>query len=260
MWSVVYKKCYNPDGSLFFPEKLSKEFLESAKKTMGSVLFANQYLNEVFPSDDQKFNQKWFRYYEVAPPGLTYAFVDPAISVEDDADYSAFIVVRTTETGDIYVLLANRYRINPSEIVNKIFELQKEFNCELIGVESVAYQKALLFMLDEEMKRRTEFIPVLACNPGTSKTKEMRILSLVPRFEWGRMFFPQGASDLEEELLQFPRGRHDDLIDALQQVTEILTFPEKQKDMVLDESNPTHKDYEHNLALRYAARANEEIS
>lgn len=43
-WNVVYRGAYNKDGSLFFPEKLSQDFLESAKRTMGSYIFANQYL------------------------------------------------------------------------------------------------------------------------------------------------------------------------------------------------------------------------
>jgi hypothetical protein len=54
-------------GRSFFPEKLSQEFLDNAKKTMGSYLFSNQYLNEIIPSELQTFRKEWLKYYTHIP-------------------------------------------------------------------------------------------------------------------------------------------------------------------------------------------------
>ena len=48
-WSLVYERAELTDGTLFFPDRLSREFLDDAKRTMGSYFYANQYLNEVIP-------------------------------------------------------------------------------------------------------------------------------------------------------------------------------------------------------------------
>lgn len=226
-WSVVYKKAYNEDGSLFFPQKLTQDFLEKAKRTLGSYFFANQYLNEIIPDDARTFKREWFKYYETLPEiKYTFAFIDPAISQEEHADYTAAIVVDVDSNNYWYVRAANRYKIIPTQIVNLVFEIQTKFNCLCIGIEDVAYQKALLYMLDTEMKRRGILLPVKGVRPDTDKSKEYRIMGLQPRFEWNRIFLNRGLNDLELELLQFPRGGHDDLIDALSSIEQIAVIPQ----------------------------------
>lgn len=256
-WSLVYKKAYNEDGSLFFPERLTHEFLENAKKTMGSFMFANQYLNEVFPDEDRKFKPEWFKYYDKLPTRYnTFAFIDPAISTEDGADYTAINIVRVDENGYWYLLVSKRERITPTQIIEKCFEMQEIFNCQIIGIEEVAYQKALLYMLDEEMRRRGKLLPVKGIRPSNDRSKETRILGLVPRFEWGRIYLSQGLDDLEQELLQFPRGRHDDLVDSLAYLEQIVFYPAKEKENT-NVHNPHDKRFESENIKRLIRKAND---
>lgn len=225
-WEVVYEKAINKDGSLFFPQKLSLDFLEKMKRSMGSYIFANQYLNQVIPEGEQSFRKEWIRYYSKLPEVKhTFAFIDPAISQSEGADYTALVVVDVDTNGSWYVKVANRYKITPTEIIELIFKVQKEHKCLTIGIEDVAYQKALIYMLDTESRRRGIVLPVKGCKPGNDESKEYRIRALVPRFEWSRIFFNRGLEDLEIELLQFPRGSHDDLIDALAYVESICVVP-----------------------------------
>ena len=51
---------------------------------------------------------------------------------------------------------------------------------------------------------------------------------LAPRFATGTIWFPLGAgflTELEGELLKFPTGIHDDLIDALAYVEQLALVP-----------------------------------
>ena len=229
-WSVVYKRAINDDGSLFFPERLTQAFLDDQKEVMGSYMFANQYQNEIIPLDEQRFKPNWFKKFEKLPDRKhTFAFIDPALSESASADNTALIVLDVDIDCNWYVRLATRYRINPTEIVNLIFSVNKEFKPMSIGVESVAFQKALIYMANEEMKRRGTVVPLAEVKPSPEKTKEMRISSLVPRYEFGRIYHAQGLVDLETELLQFPRARHDDLSDALASITEIIVYPRKER-------------------------------
>ena len=124
-----------------------------------------------------------------------------------------------------------------------IFEIHKNFKCAGIGIEEVAFQKALIYMMGDEMKRRNQFLPIQGVKPPTDKTKEMKILGLVPRFEWGRIFLNRGLTDLELELLSFPRAAHDDLSDALSSI-DLIAFAPKVEKLWEKPLAPNHPDYE----------------
>lgn len=245
MWKIVYKGAYNPDGSLFFPEKLSHEFLESSKRAMGSYIFANQYLNEIVPSDRQTFKRTWFKYHQEVPPiRNTFVFIDPALSEADTADYTGIVVVQVDVNGDWHIVYAKRHRLNPTELVQFVFKLNEEWKPQVIGIEEVAFQKVLLYFLGEEMRRRGIVVPATGIKYPPDKGKQARILSLVPRFEWGHIFLGQGLTDLEIELLQFPRGSHDDLIDSLASIEYIAFRPDNREKPIARPNSPHDPKYE----------------
>lgn len=260
-WSVIYEGAFKDEGHLFFPERLSKEFLDEAKKKMGSIMFANQYLNEVFPSDDAVFKKEWFRYWNPSTDLSkchNFAFIDPAISVEDGADYTGITVVSVDSNTNWYFRLARRQRLNPTQIVEMCFDLCKEFNLHGIAVESVAYQKALIYMISEKMREKQMFIPLKEVQVGTDKTKEMRIMSLVPIFEWGRAYLAQGMEDFEKELLQFPRSQFDDISDSAAGLQHIVFYPvrEEQKN---EPTSPHDPRYESQVIRGLVERANSDF-
>lgn len=242
-WSCVYKGCYDEHGDTIF-HKLTPEFLANAKRTLGSYMFANQYLNQVIPTDLQTFKREWITYYSELPKRHnTFLFIDPAISKADSADFTGVVVVHVDVQGRWYVSFARRYKISPTEIVDLVFKLHEQFSPNVIGIEAVAYQKALFYFINEEMRRRNVLLPLKDVVPPTTKTKEARILSLVPRIEWGHMHFNQGLQDLELEMMQFPRGVHDDLIDSLASIEYIASTPAPER-QELKELGPHHPDYE----------------
>jgi predicted phage terminase large subunit-like protein len=243
-WSIVYKRAIESDGSLLFPERLSPEFLDEQRKIMGSYLFSNQYLNQVVPDDQRKFRQEWIRYYEDVPQGTwEFAFIDPAIGQEDHHDYTALVVISVTHTGDWYVRIARRHRLTPTEIIDLIFRVQEKYKCRAIGIETVAYQESLMYILDERMKHTAKVLPVIGIK-SRAQTKNARIEALIPRFEWNRIFLARGLTDLEDEYFSFPRSAHDDILDALASLEEIVSYPTKEDKQIERPHSPNHPDYE----------------
>lgn len=242
-WSVVYEQAIRPDGSLFFPKRLDRAFLDSAQRTMGAYIFANQYLNIVIPDDKKVFRKEWIQYY-VKPPAIIYRFIaiDPAISTSDTADYTGIIVLDVDTEGTRYVRHIEKVRATATELIQKIFDLNAIWAPMAIGIETVAYQKAIIHFLDLEMRRRNKVVPICEIKPPTDKTKEMRILGLVPFFQFGRILLGAGQQELELELASFPRGAHDDLLDALCYANEIATIPTEVRKYV--RPNPNSADYE----------------
>ncbi len=244
-WHLIEEKAYKSNGELFFPNKLTHEFLESAKRTLGSYIFANQYLNEIIPADLQTFKREWFKYYTELPKKVnTFIFIDPALSEADTSDYTGIVVVHVDAKNDWFLSYAKRHRLNPSELVEFVFKLNDQFKPNVIGIEEVAYQKALLYFVAEEARRRKVTLPVMGHKYPPTKSKQTRILSLVPRFEWNHIFLNQGLQDLELELLQFPRGSHDDLIDALASIEAIAYPADDRIEPLKKPHSPHHPDYE----------------
>jgi len=243
-WSIVYDAAVRPDGSLFFPQKLSEEYLKSKRKELGPYIYANQMLNRIIPEGDQDFKKDWIKYYDEIPKNTnTFAFIDPAISQEESADFTAVVIVDVDTENNWYIRAAKRYKITATKIIQLVFQIEEKFKPKTIGIEAVAYQKALMHFLDEEMRRRNKFINVWDYHPGTDRTKNDRIRGLVPRFEWGSIFLARGLTDLEDEYAKFPRSAHDDLMDALASIQEIAYPPSKEK-TVEKQPSPNSPDYE----------------
>lgn len=259
MWKAVYFGIYDEQGESRFPQKLSKETLEGFKRAQGSYVFANQYLNEIIPAELQTFKKEWFKYYSQLPKRKnTFIFIDPALSEADTSDYTGIVVVRTDAKNDWYVEYARRHRLSPTELVQFVFELHTQYQPQVIGIEEVAYQKALLYFLSEEMRRRKQIMPITGIKYPPTKSKQQRILSLVPRFEWNHIFLNQGLTDLELELLQFPRGSHDDLIDALAGI-ELIAFPADDKEEEIKKPHsPNDPNYERWYIQNMHKRRNEQ--
>jgi predicted phage terminase large subunit-like protein len=242
-WTVVYERAIRSDGSLLFPERLTADFLDQARRTMGSYVFANQYQNEIIPEGEQSFKKHWLRYYRELPEEcFRFAFIDPAISEADTADYTALAIVSADADKNWYVELVERYRMNPSQMIELCFQIAEKYQPQVIGIEDVAFQRAIMHFAVEEMRRRDKWIPVTGVKRSPDKSKQMRILGLVPRFEWGSCLLSQSCGALEDELSTFPRGAHDDCLDALASIEDIIYYPEKRAHE--QAPNPNDSGYE----------------
>ena len=243
-WMCAYDAAIRPDGSLLFPKRLNKEFLARQRKIQGSYIYCHQYLNQIIPSDDQDFKKEWLVYYSDLPKlKHTFAMIDPAISLDQAACFTAFVVVDVDVENNWYLKAARRVRITATETIKLIFDIQKIYSCQMIGVESVAYQMALMHFIDAEMRKRKVTIPVHPIARGPDKSKMMRIRSLVPRFEWQRILIKPGLVDFEDEYMKFPRGTYVDILDALSSIEEIAYPPEPLPKMIKKPA-PQHPDYE----------------
>jgi predicted phage terminase large subunit-like protein len=262
-WSVVIRKAIQDDGTLFFPERLTKEFLEDARRTLGSYFFANQYLNIIVPDEEKKFRKEWLKYSTVIPKQTySFGFIDPAIGQKKHNDYTATSIIQVDCEKIWYYRLAIRERLTPTQIVSKCFDLCKQFKLQALGIEQVAFQEALLYMLSEEMgKPGRAMIPVKGITRN-DVSKHARILGLVPRFEWNRILCFPGMTDFEDELESFPRGSHDDILDSLASLEELVYYPEKEKEIeILEQPHSAHDPtYERWNIQQLIQKANSENS
>src|SRR3990167_340850 len=209
------------DFSLLWPDKFTREELLKRQHSQGWSHFSAQYLNNPVPEEDATFKRTWFQYYE--PEDLKgklltkFIAIDPAISEAKYADYTAMVVVGVDQWGFINILDITRSRLNPNAIIEEIFRLVNRWQLKSVAIETVAYQKTLAYTLREQSRLRNIYFHVEELQPN-NRSKDERIKGLQPLYENGKMIHNSHLPNnyfLEDELTRYPRGKHDDVIDAL---------------------------------------------
>jgi len=179
------------------------------------------YLNKPLDPSLRTFKDEtfhWIHSYEVPQEGYVTIAIDPAISEKDDACDTSITAVRHVLKGGLvpyqYWLRDVNGKFNPMQTVEYALNMAQDLGSNLIIVETVAYQKALKYALNDEIVRRgATGIHVRATN--SRQEKKARIFAMEPMFANGRVFFIRGLSkQVESQLKQFPNGRFVDTIDS----------------------------------------------
>lgn len=221
-WSIFKRSCYKSDGSVLFPEKFTLASLDDIKKK-SFYHFSTQYLNNPIDPDSADFKTDWIKTYDpLTPhPASLYLTIDPAISLGRDADFTAMVVAGMFPDRTIRVVDILHKRLLPSDLVDRVFELVKKWRLHRVGIETFAFQKTLKYDIQRKQRQLGIFFSVDELGKRHSGrgeqvlSKEARIRRLQPYFEQGLVEIAPSHTEMKEELLAFPRGRHDDLIDAL---------------------------------------------
>jgi predicted phage terminase large subunit-like protein len=245
----VYKRsCYREDGSLLYPQKLTKQYLEDQKKTFGPYLFSCNYLNDPVDEEAAYFKKSWFRYYTIAngyfipdsrleegqqtksqtfysieQMNLTLA-IDPSSGV--GRDYTGITVCATDPEKRVFVLEAYRKKLNHTKLIDLIFEYQEKYPEIKTGIEYASMQITLKHALHDAMQRRERYFYIKGFETTFVKSKDSRVKSLVYPFEMGQIYLLPEHGDLMDELLRYPRGSYDDIADSLAYQPELWSAPE----------------------------------
>ena len=224
----------NENGESNWAERFPvEEILEEkeAWRALGKLdIWEREKMCIAISPERQTFKKEYFMYY--APTELKledcsiYTTVDLAISQKESADYTVVCTVAVNPDNKWFILDIDFDRYDPSQTIDAIFRAVQKYKPLYVGVEKVAYQASVKHYLEKEMPKRNIWFTVKDLE--ASSRKELRISTLQPRFKSGSVWFPMGAkflTELESELQSFPKGLHDDLIDALAYISQIALPP-----------------------------------
>lgn len=145
-----------------------------------------------------------------------YAAVDFAISTRERSDYTVIAVGGIDSDGIMNIIDIRRGRWDALEIVDEMFAVQKKYDPQSIVTEKGAIEKAIGAILRREQISRQTYMSIVPMTP--TKDKQSRARSFQARFKAGGVKFDKSApwyNELEEEMVRFPKARHDDQVDAL---------------------------------------------
>lgn len=205
------------DQDMLWPYKLSAADYMAKRRQWASVGqlngFSLEYDSTVRNEEDAKFKKSFIHYMPVQRSDLIQVAqaLDPAISDQPGRDHTALVVAGRRADGAIWFLDEwGGLGKTPREKIDMFFEMYERWQCTHTGIEAVAYQKALIYLMQEEMARRQLFFNVQPILQGSAVRKDDRIVGiLAPRYSNGYIKHRRPLPMLETQLLDFPNGKKD---------------------------------------------------
>ena len=223
-------------GNVLWPEKYNLRALSALLNEKGLYDWSCQYQNQPVDDENAVFHKQWFHEYD--PTDLKdrklnkFTAIDPAISLKERADFTAIVTVGVDVLNKIYVLEVKRGHYTEEQMIDELFLTNERWHPMNICIETVAFQKTLQHYIMKEVKKRGRTLPLNEVLPETSESKEKRIRSLQPMYMRSDVFHSVGVANieyLEDELLRFPKGKNDDIIDSLAYAIR-ASFPARMKE------------------------------
>lgn len=224
-WITVCFGAMLPDGTALDVKFMTEiEWLKEREtyKLHGMLAeFYMEYQSQIhLDADNRKFKPETWRSQIMARTQfeMVALAMDPAISESADADYCTFGVVGMEGKGLLHILDMYAERgMHPRAQIDKYFELHFAWNCDRHGIEAVAYQRALIHLMVEEMARKSKtfgnrayFAITPIMHGKTGKVQRIEGI-LAPRFSAGYITQQRRFPQLESEAIDWPNGKKDNL-------------------------------------------------
>jgi predicted phage terminase large subunit-like protein len=207
--------------------------IESAKKTLSSFAFKQEYLASFDNAGSDVFKEDWIKYGVEPEYGSYFIAIDlagfeevakQAANAKKRLDESAIAVVKVTEDGKWFVKEIDHGRWDIRETAAKILMKMRDYRPISVGIERGALKNAVLPYLSDLMRKNNVYSHIVDLTHGNRKKTDRIIWSLQGRFEHGRIVLnsEEDWDDFTDQLLMFPaNGVHDDLPDALSYIDQL---------------------------------------
>jgi phage terminase large subunit-like protein len=218
--------------------------IESAKKTLSSFSFKQEYMASFDTAGSDIFKEVWLKYGEEPEVGSYYIACDlagfeevskQAANARKRLDETAIAVVKVTDDGKWWVKKIDHGRWDIKETASNILMAIRDYRPVAVGIERGALKNAVLPYLSDLMRKSNVYSHIIDLTHGNRKKADRIIWSLQGRFEHGRVILnsDEDFDEFVDQLLMFPaQGVHDDLPDALSYIDQlaITSYFEEQED------------------------------
>ena len=149
--------------------------------------------------------------------------IDPAISEKTSSDERAFVLLGITNENEFKEIYSESGRWSILDQIERIIGIWERYSGQFkdipfrIVVESVAFQKVFREDLAKEARKRGLWLPISEAELGVGanrrpKDKFTRLMQVAHLFE--QKLVEIKNPDLYQELIAFPQGDSDNLVDA----------------------------------------------
>jgi predicted phage terminase large subunit-like protein len=224
-WEVVELPAINADGSALWPDAYPIEALERIRRNSQARFWSALYMQRPTPDEGTFFQSDWLKPYDKAPAQNTlrvYGGSDYAVT-SDDGDYTCHAVVGIDPEGRMYLLDLWRKQAASDEWVESFCDLVKEWKPIAWAEETGQIRSGVGPYIDRRQRERGAY--VYREQFPTRGDKAVRAQSIRGRMALEGLYVPRLAQwypDFRSELLSFPAGKHDDQVDAIGLIGQLL--------------------------------------
>lgn len=182
-------------------------------------IWSQEMLNEPQDEENAPFRRSDFKESDEADKKRSFNYYiasDLALTLDQQRDYCCFIVGAVDDEGKLSVPHVIHQRMQSDEIEETIFQLNETYNPEMFFFEKGQIWLSLQPHLINGMVQRGKYFTYEALPSVTDKLS--RASAIRARMRVGAVKFDKKADwypDFEDECIKFPRGAHDDQVDAL---------------------------------------------
>lgn len=212
------------DDDYRFGDKLRDDFASLANAGR-SRDWSALYQQRPAPETGDFFRKEWLRPVAEPPPRSTlriYGASDYAVT-QDGGDWTVHAVVGMDPDRRLWLLDLWRAQASSNVWVEALCDLVRQWRPIGWAEETGQIKAGVGPFLEQRMRQRQAF--VARTQFPTRGDKAVRAQSIRGRMALDGLYIPQAApwrADLEAELMSFPAGRHDDQVDALGLLGQLL--------------------------------------
>lgn len=218
-------------GDALHPDRYDGPSLRRIRANQTPRIWSALYQQNPVPDAGLYFRQEYFRYTTRVPEVYgrnIYSAWDFAIGEKQANDYTVGATMLHDVDNRLYVLDIVRFKGDAFTIIEEILNVAERWGTTpgtpyMVGFEDGQIFRALEPSLKARMQERLLHPSYEILRPLTDK--QARARALQGRMQQGRVYFPEDArwrKDTEFELLRFPGGAHDDIVDALAWCTNLV--------------------------------------
>ena len=243
-WDILELPAIDRKGEALWPERYPLEHLERIKRVTLPRHWSALYQQRPAPDEGVYYKREWFRYWDTKPTELRiYGASDYAVT-EGGGDYTVHLVVGVDPDDNLYVLDLWRGQTSSDKWIGAWLDLAKQWKPLMWLEEQGQIIKSIGPFLDKRM--REDKVYVRREQVASAADKATRSRSIQARTAMGKVYFPSKATWLAEftaELLTFPAGKHDDMVDTLGLIGRMLDDMIPAARAKPDNGPPKRSDY-----------------
>lgn len=212
-------------GEMLWPEWFSDGMLAQEKITQGPRNWNALYQQRPSPEEGDYFRVEWLRPYTDAPDSKTlriYGASDYAVTA-DGGDFTVHLVIGVDPEGRMYLLDLWRKQASSDVWIEAFCDLVEKWHPIEWAEETGQIKASLGPYIDRRQREREAY--VYRRQFPTRGDKAIRAQSIRGRMALSGLYVPANESWLpgfRSELLGFPAGKHDDQVDALGLIGQLL--------------------------------------
>lgn len=212
-------------GEPLWPEWEDDAALERKRRAVGPRDWSALYQQRPAPEDGDYFRAEWLKPYATPPERSTlrvYGGSDYAVTA-DGGDYTVHVVIGLDPEGRMYLLDLWRRQAASDTWIEAFCDLVRQWKPLGWAEEQGQIKAGIGPFLDRRQRERKAYVARDAFPARGDKA--VRAQSIRGRMALDGLYVPINApwyADFRSELLSFPAGKHDDQVDALGLVGQLL--------------------------------------